>query len=101
MKRSELRALTKVHRPATTLVWSLGTLLNLILAAVLTQEAPYNMILQVIGVDGVLIASCIRTTIKGGGLSQWHFYYVPLYMISCIPHAIATSLSSVAAMSVR
>lgn len=65
------------------------------------QEAPYNMILQVIGTDGVLIASMVRASLKGGGLSQWHFYYVPLYMVSCIPHVLAASLSSVAAMSVR
>lgn len=40
-------------RPATTIVWTLGTFLNLIMVMILTQEAPYNLALQVIGTNGV------------------------------------------------
>lgn len=85
-------------RPATTIVWTLGTFLNLIMVMILTQEAPYNLALQVIGTNGVsfsllalrrractchsparasspqcLIAVVIRTFRKGGGLNAFHY----------------------------
>ncbi|KAK4058854.1 hypothetical protein OIO90_000300 [Microbotryomycetes sp. JL221] len=81
-----------ISGPATTLVWTLGTFLNLVFTNLLTVEAPYNFILQIASSEGAMFALLFRTFQKAG-LSAFHFYYVPLYVVSTIPVGLGAIMS--------
>ncbi|KAK4053793.1 hypothetical protein OIV83_001449 [Microbotryomycetes sp. JL201] len=87
-----------ISGPATTFVWTLSTFLNLIFTNLLTIEAPYNFMFQVAASEGALAALFFRT-LQVQGLSAFHFYYVPLYVVSTVPVGLGAAMSSPGAFS--
>ncbi|KAM0792291.1 hypothetical protein ACM66B_004981 [Microbotryomycetes sp. NB124-2] len=84
--------------PATTVVWTASTFLNLIFTNMLSIESPYNFMFQFAASEGALIALVFRTFQKAG-LSAFHFYYVPMYIVSTVPVGLGAAMTSPAAFS--
>ncbi|GAA5877730.1 hypothetical protein JCM1840_003340 [Sporobolomyces johnsonii] len=81
-----------ISGPGTFLAFVLGSLFNLLYALHFTPEAPYNMALQLVSVDGALLSILDRFFEPENRISMWHFSFVGLSIVSVVPVAVACSL---------
>ncbi|GAA5826882.1 hypothetical protein JCM5353_004471 [Sporobolomyces roseus] len=84
-----------VTGPGTLIVMSLGTLMNLIFVLWYQSEAPYNLAYQLVATDGAAFGLMNRLIQDDFRLSQFHYYFIPLAIMSCMPLALAACLCDV------
>ncbi|GAA5904771.1 hypothetical protein JCM5296_000757 [Sporobolomyces johnsonii] len=90
-----------ISGPGTFLAFVLGSLFNLLYALHFTPEAPYNMALQLVSVDGALLSILDRFFEPENRISMWHFSFVGLSIVSVVPVAVACSLVIDSAAGIR
>lgn len=79
---------------------SLGTLMNLIFVLWYQSEAPYNLAYQLVATDGAAFGLMNRLFQDDFRLSQFHYYFIPLAIMSCMPLALAACLCDVPSLHV-
>ncbi|GAA5848170.1 hypothetical protein JCM8547_004431 [Rhodosporidiobolus lusitaniae] len=81
-----------VTGPGTIIVFTVGTLLNLLFVLIWKAEAPYNLLFQLLATDGAFWALVDRTVEPKNRLTQFHACFIPLAIVSvsCIAFAAAT-----------
>ncbi|GAA5911117.1 uncharacterized protein JCM6883_004275 [Sporobolomyces salmoneus] len=82
--------------PGTAIVSSLGTFVNLLFVLWYASEAPYNLAYQILATDGAFFGILNRLIQPEYRLSQFHYAFVPLAIMSCIPLALAACLNDYA-----
>lgn len=101
--------------PGTLIVMTLGTFVNLVSSSLSLQpffiifadtpslaqlfvlwyqsEAPYNLAYQIVATDGAAFGMLNRLIQPEFNLSQFHYAFVPLAIMSCVPLALAATLN--------
>ncbi|GAA5830285.1 hypothetical protein JCM3766R1_002855 [Sporobolomyces carnicolor] len=75
--------------PGTLIVMTLGTFVNLLFVLWYQSEAPYNLAYQIVATDSAAFGLVNRLFQPEFPLSQFHYAFVPLAIMSCIPLAFA------------
>ncbi|GAA6061675.1 hypothetical protein JCM10212_000858 [Sporobolomyces blumeae] len=81
-----------ISGPGTVFAFVVGSFLNLMFALIFRPEAPYNLFLQLLSVDGALISLVDRYWESTNRLDLFSYCFVPLSICSCIPVAVAICL---------
>ncbi|GAA5990943.1 hypothetical protein JCM5350_008287 [Sporobolomyces pararoseus] len=79
--------------PGTLIVMTLGTFVNLLFVLWYQSEAPYNLAYQIVATDGAAFGMLNRLIQPEFNLSQFHYAFVPLAIMSCVPLALAATLN--------
>ncbi|GAA6004763.1 hypothetical protein JCM10207_001006 [Rhodosporidiobolus poonsookiae] len=77
--------------PGTIIVFTVGTLFNLLVGLLWRSEAPFNLLFQMLGTDGAYVALLYRYLASDNRLTAFHAAFVPLAMLSAVPISVATS----------
>ncbi|GAA5978333.1 hypothetical protein JCM10908_004318 [Rhodotorula pacifica] len=75
--------------PGTVIVFTVGTLMNVLVALLWKSEAPYNLLLQLLSTDGAFVGLLFRLLLNENRLTEFHAAFVPLAIMSCLPVAVA------------
>ncbi|GAA5932969.1 uncharacterized protein JCM15063_002256 [Sporobolomyces koalae] len=79
--------------PGTLIVMTLGTFVNLLFCLWYQSEAPYNLTYQLVATDGAAFGLLNRLIQDDFRLSEIHYAFIPLAIMSCIPLAVTACLA--------
>ncbi|BGP53768.1 hypothetical protein JCM8202v2_001340, partial [Rhodotorula sphaerocarpa] len=75
--------------PGAVIVFTTGTLMNMLVALLWKSEAPFNLLLQMLATDGAFAGLLFRLLLTDFRLTEFHAAFVPLAIMSCLPVAFA------------